>query len=64
MGKKYCPKCKKVVVTKVLPNYSQVEFRGVYAKKRKLIHRVEDGGCGHSWYSCEIPAEVLNLGED
>ena len=28
MGMKYCPKCRKVVLTKALQNYSQVDFKG------------------------------------
>ena len=34
MGRKYCPNCREVVETKALPNYSQVEYRGMYLKKR------------------------------
>ena len=64
MGMKYCPKCKEVVVTKVLGNYSQVVYQGVPAKRRKIGHLEQDGGCGHNWYSCEVTEELLNLGED
>jgi hypothetical protein len=61
MGMKYCPKCKEVVVTKALPNYSQVDFKGVSVKRRKIVHLEEDGGCGHSWYTVEVIEDVLGL---
>ena len=48
MGTKYCPKCRKVVLTKVLPNYSQVDFKGIRGKRRKIAHLEKDGGCGES----------------
>ena len=38
MGMKYCPKCRKVVLTKALPNYSQVDFKGIRGKRRKIVH--------------------------
>ena len=59
MGMKYCPNCKEVVVTKALSNYSQVDFRGVPAKRRKIIHLEEDSGCGHRWYTVEVAEDVL-----
>ena len=46
MGMKYCPKCRKVVLTKALQNYSQVDFKGIRGKRRKIVHLEEDGGCG------------------
>jgi hypothetical protein len=58
MGKKYCPKCKDVVETKVLLNYSQREYRGILAKRRLIMHKVEDGGCDHIWFTIEMPEEV------
>ena len=59
MGRKYCPECKEVVLTKALSKYSQVEFRGISAKRRKIIHREEDGGCGYEWYTLELPEDAL-----
>ena len=50
MGQKYCPECKQVVTTKALPIYSQIDFKGVQGKRRKIAHLEEDGGCGHKWY--------------
>lgn len=59
MGRKYCPECKEVVLTKVLGSYSQIELRGIAAKRRKIKHLEEDGGCGCEWYTIELPEEVL-----
>jgi hypothetical protein len=59
MGRKYCPECKEVVVTKALSNYSQVEFRGISAKRRRIIHLEENGGCKHKWYTLEFPENAL-----
>jgi hypothetical protein len=59
MGMKYCPNCKEVVVTKALANYTQVEYRGVLAKRREIMHLEEDGGCGHRWYTVEVMEDLL-----
>ena len=59
MGKKYCPICEQVVVTKALSIYSQVDIRGVQGKRRKIVHLEEDGGCGHEWYTVEVAEDVL-----
>lgn len=59
MGLKFCPNCKKVVEAKALPNYSQSEFRGIPAKRREIAHLEEDGGCGHRWFTLEMPEEFL-----
>ena len=59
MGQKYCKNCKKVVETKALSNYSQVEYRGILVKRRKIGHLEEDGGCGCEWFTLEMPEEVL-----
>ena len=59
MGMKYCPMCKQVVVTKALSNYSQVVFKGVPGKRRKIVHLEEDGGYGCTWFTFEMPEEVL-----
>ena len=60
MGMKYCPMCKQVVVTKAFSNYSQVEYRGILVKRRKIGHLEEDGGCGCTWYTVEMPEDVLS----
>ena len=59
MGFRYCPKCKEIVDVKVVGGYSQVEFNGVPAKRRKVMHREKDGGCGHKWSTLEFPEEFL-----
>ena len=59
MGQKFCPKCGQVVITKALPIYSQIEFKGVQGKRRKIAHLEEDGGCGHDWYTVEVVEDVL-----
>lgn len=59
MGKKYCPKCQKVVETKALPNYTQVNYRGIPVKRRRIAHLEEDGGCGHRWYTVEVVQDAL-----
>ena len=59
MGRKYCPECREVIETKALSNYSQVEFRGISAKRRRIIHLEEDGGCGHRWFTLEVPEDAL-----
>ena len=61
MGMKYCPKCREVVVTKALANYSQIDFMGIQGKRRKIVHREEDGGCGHTWYTVEVLQDVLSI---
>ena len=59
MGTKFCPNCKAVVFTRALPNYSQIEFRGIMVKRREILHREEDEGCGRTWFTVEIPEDVL-----
>ncbi len=60
MGKKYCIECREVVTAKAIGSYTQIEFRGILAKRRKIKHLVEDGGCGHEWYTIELPEDVLD----
>ena len=59
MGQKYCPECKEVVITKALANYTQVKYRGILVKRRKIGHMEDDGGCGCTWYTIELPEDVL-----
>ena len=58
---KYCPKCNEVVVTKALGSYSQIDFKGVPVKRRKIAHLEEDGGCGCEWYTVEVVEDVLGI---
>jgi hypothetical protein len=58
MGLKFCPRCREIVLTKVLPTTCpQKGYRGVAVKRRQIGHLVEDGGCGHTWYTAEIPED-------
>ena len=63
MGMKYCPNCKEVVVTKALRNYSQVDFKGIPGKSRKIVHLEEDGGCGHRSYTVEVVEDMFVLAD-
>jgi hypothetical protein len=62
-GHRYCPNCKRIVETRVLAEgYAQVLYRGVLVKRRKIVcgrNRDGLGGCGHVWFTYEIPEEVL-----
>jgi hypothetical protein len=60
MGQKFCPECREVVTTKALGNYSQVEYRDILVKRRKIGHLVEDGGCGCEWFTFEMPEDILD----
>jgi ribosomal protein L32 len=59
MGLKFCPNCGEVVVTKALSKYSQRDYKGVLVKRRQIGHLTEDGGCGHTWYTVEVPEDNL-----
>jgi len=60
MAIKYCPNCEELGETKVVPSgYKQLRLDNSVIKRRKLTHRVEDGGCDHTWYTYEIPENVL-----
>jgi hypothetical protein len=62
-GYRYCPYCREIVETRVLPGgYRQMVYRGVPVKRRKSIcgmDREGRGGCGHEWFTYEIPETVL-----
>ena len=62
-GHRFCPICKRIVETRVLAGgYKQVEYRGGYAKQRKIVcakDRYGNGGCGRTWNTFEIPQELL-----
>jgi len=60
MGRKYCPNCNEVVETRALPYYKQIEIGRIPVKKRKIKHRVEEGGCGHAWFTIELPIDLLD----
>jgi hypothetical protein len=46
MGKKYCPECKEVSITRAFTNYLQIDYRGLMVKRQKIGHLEEDSGCG------------------
>ena len=48
-----------MVETKALSNYSQINFKGIRGKRRKIVHLEEDGGCGESWYTVEVVEDAL-----
>jgi len=56
---KYCPHCNKIGKTRVLSDYEQVPWRGIMVKRRRVIHLIDDGGCGQTWYTVELPFEML-----
>ena len=62
-GYRCCPFCREIVETRVLPvGYRHVKYRGVPFKRRKVIcgmDREGRGGCGHEWFTYEIPETVL-----
>ena len=60
MARRYCPKCRRLVEAKALDTgYSQKKFGNAIAKRRKIVHLIRDGGCGHEWYTLEIPEDIL-----
>ena len=60
MAIKYCPSCMELVETKVIDGgYKQVQIQDGVAKRRKVRHRIEDGGCGREWYTFEISEHNL-----
>jgi len=63
-GQRYCPRCKKIMETRALPEgYSQTEFRGIRAKRRRVICWAGlsgSSGCAAKWYTVEMPEEDLN----
>jgi hypothetical protein len=66
-GNRYCPRCKKIVETRVLvEGYSQAEVHGIPAKRRQGICGTDDqgsNGCGTRWFTLEILEEkVLGKG--
>jgi len=56
---KYCPHCNKMGKTRVLSDYEQMTWRGIRLKRRRVIHLIDDGGCGQTWYTVELPFEML-----
>jgi hypothetical protein len=64
-GYRFCPNCDEKVETRVLAKgYGQVPYKGVLAKRRKVICRKRvngDPGCGQEWYTLEVPEALLGI---
>ena len=64
-GYRYCPNCKDKVETRVLvEGYAQIPYRGILAKRRKVVCFKDvygDDGCGGEWYTLEVPEELLGI---
>jgi len=57
---KYCPNCKNLVKTKVVPGiYKQIPYQNSVITRRQITHRIEDGGCNHIWYTFEVPEDLM-----
>jgi hypothetical protein len=57
---KYCRECEALGKTKVMPaGYKQIKLDNSVLKRRKIIHKIEDGGCGNTWYTFEVPDDVM-----
>jgi len=60
MAIKYCPYCMDLVETRVAGSgYKQVRIQDGVAKRRKVRHRIEDGGCNREWHTFEISEHNL-----
>ncbi|RJR43988.1 MAG: hypothetical protein C4576_13790 [Desulfobacteraceae bacterium] len=60
MGVRYCPYCKQIVETKTLmKGYKHQMYNGIPVKLRLIVHKEEDGGCGQTWETVEIPVEYV-----
>jgi hypothetical protein len=53
MVMKFYPKSREVLITRAFSNYSQIEYRGILVKRRKIGDLEEDGGCGCQWFTFE-----------
>ncbi len=60
MTTKYCPNCQTLVKTRTIPSgYEQIPYQNSVLKKRQIIHRSEDGGCGLTWPTYEVPEDIM-----
>ena len=60
---KYCPHCKRLGDARVMAHYEQVPWKGIEVKQRRVVHMVEDGGCGLTWYTAELPFDLLPIND-
>ena len=61
---KFCPHCKKLGNARVMAHYEQIPWQGILVKQRRVVHMVEDGGCGMTWYTGELPFEMLQINDE
>ena len=64
MTLKYCPHCKKIGHTRTMAHYKQVPRKGIMVKQRRIIHMIEEDGCGLTWYTAELPWDKLEIEDD
>ncbi|MBM4334255.1 MAG: hypothetical protein FJ117_24120 [Deltaproteobacteria bacterium] len=57
-GYKYCPRCQRVVETRVMEEFNDnVDIGGLQAKRRKIkcgLDRAGAAGCRHEWFTVEV----------
>ena len=65
-GRRFCPICKKIVETRVLPGgYRQVPMGDILLKRRVVICGTDangSNGCGCKWATLEKVDEIIELG--
>ncbi len=61
---KFCPHCGKLGNARVMAHYEQIPWQGILVKQRRVVHMVEDGGCGLTWYTAELPFEMLQMNDE
>ena len=64
MTLKYCPHCNEIGKTRVMSDYEQMPWKGILVKRRRVMHLIDDGGCGHAWYTVELPWDMLDDDEE
>jgi hypothetical protein len=65
-GRRYCPVCKQIVETRVLPGgYRQVPMGEILLKRRVVICGTDangSNGCGCKWVTLEKLEEIIEPG--
>ncbi len=64
MTLKYCPHCNRIGHTRTMAYYKQVLWKGIMVKQRRIVHMVEEGGCGLTWYTAELPFDMLEFDDE
>ena len=49
MTLKYCSHCNKIGYTRTMAQYNQVTWNGIMVKQKRIVHMIEEGGCGLTW---------------